>query len=607
MYVTEADARGALIHYQSAAGEGLGLVDFSTATMRALLVPAGVDEHTVIPVGLGELWAIVSTGQSVTLIHRTGTAGSRTISAPAHHHKLHQMGDWLITAAGASSEEQMLAFPLTGGAARTVLPALARDFVTGSDGSLYAIGGPDRYHWGIHRISLSAQGIPTTEQLESLPSQSVQRYGPALTHGELTVRQVDGFEQSTQKYRASVSGPVAVSATPTWNCSITNDLLCSNQYNNGGLATGDGRLVGTSPNYDSNCLGADCDSEVLIQDARPGGSRRKFSLTTSGTGPLRRAAVTAVSGRYLMVSADATIGAASVRFAVDIDSGKVLDQVKVAPDGVAVLWGSMLWQPEGSAGVIAATDLRTGQIVRRIDLHSGCRPTELQAAGDWFYTVCVSSGGTYSYAAYHAPTGKSIPLPFDEARSEAKLGDGYVVRKTRYGLNVYNLRSGKVQLEHEAPASTWWNLWTVDRFGGGFAFIDEKTDGDVIHLVGVTGKTGPLTAIDQSIPATVTPKNPASGTTRWWLSKPAASWKLTVRSTASGITSVVRSGGEARGLIDISWDGTDQKGGRLYAGTYEWTLTAQPADGHGPALKSTGTLRLANSIPAGRPTPPRPH
>ncbi|MFK0050041.1 hypothetical protein ACIQU4_39225 [Streptomyces sp. NPDC090741] len=63
----------------------------------------------------------------------------------------------------------------------------------------------------------------------------------------------------------------------------------------------------------------------------------------------------------------------------------------------------------------------------------------------------------------------------------------------------------------------------MDRFGGGFAYIDEKVDGDVINLVGVTGKTGPLTAIDQSIPAMVTPKNPTSGTTRWWLSKPAAS------------------------------------------------------------------------------------
>lgn len=168
-----------------------------------------------------------------------------------------------------------------------------------------------------------------------------------------------------------------------------------------------------------------------------------------------------------------------------------------------------------------------------------------------------------------------------------------MVRKTRYGLDIYNLRSGKVELEHGALASTWWKLWTVDRFGGGVAYIDEKDEKDLVRLVGVTGKTAPLTTIDQSIPTKVTPKSPTSGNIRWWLSKPAASWKLTARNTTSGISYVVRSGGEARGLIDVAWDGKDQNGRTLYGGTYEWTLTAQPADGHGPALKSTGTLAAA--------------
>ncbi|MGW8779013.1 FlgD immunoglobulin-like domain containing protein [Streptomyces sp. NPDC055796] len=603
--VTEADARGALIEYRSATGVGLGMVDFATATMRALPVPAGANENTFFASGLGDQWAAVSTGrEDVTLIPRTGTAGTRTISAPGSHSELHQVGDWLITDTRGQLplENQMLAFPLSGGAPRTVLPALARGFVTGSDGSLYAIGGPDRRHWGIHRVSLNPQGVPVTEQLEPLPSKPVTRYRPTLANGDLTVRQTDNQAESIQRYRASVSGPVALSATPAWNCGIYHDPLCSDWFNEV-PATGDGRLVAVNPYYGSStCLGAECESDVLIQETGPGGTRRQFSLTSPGTGPLRRAAIKAVSGRYLLVTAEATVGGASVRVAVDIDSGKVLDNVKLTADGAAALWGSVLWQPEGGSGVIAATDLRTGQVVQRIDLKTGCRPYELQAAGDWLYSVCGSNGST-SNAAYHVPTGRSIPLPFTEDRSEAKLGDGYVVRRTPDGLTVYNLRSGTARLEQSVLASTWWNLWTVDRFGGGFVYIDRE-EGDSIHLVGVTGNAGPLKVVDQSIPATVTPKKPTDGHTRWWLSKPASSWKLTIRSTASGVTSVVRSGGEARGLIDILWDGTDRSGKRLYAGTYEWTLTAVPADGQGAALKSTGTLRLANSIPVGRPSAP---
>ncbi|MFD9518635.1 FlgD immunoglobulin-like domain containing protein [Streptomyces sp. NPDC059979] len=598
--VREVDARGALLQYRGPTGVRLGLVDYATATMRALPL-VGANEHTFIPVGLGRQWAAASTAQGkVTLMSRDGVAGPRTIDARAGG-KMYQMGDWLIAAVSGYGDGQVLASPLSGGAARIVLPALARDVVTGSDGNLYGVGGPDRYHWGIHRISLNAQGIPVTEELESLPSQSVQRYGPTLTHGELTVRQIDDIRMSTLAYRASVSGPVSVSPTPTWDCSIVHDLVCSNQHYDLGMATGDGRLVATSPHPDSGCLDSACNSEVLVQEARPGGSRRTFPLATSHTGPLRNARIRAVSGRYAVISASPTIGTAP-GFVVDIESGKVLDNISVEPYGVFALWGSMLWRPEGGTGVIAATDLRTGQVVKRVDLRTGCFPGVLQVVGDWFYTSCSADASTYTYAAFHAPTGRSTPLPFEErAQSEVQLGDGYVVLKTRSGLDLYNLRSGKLEREHVVWASTWWKRWTVDRFGSAFAYIDETDEKDVVHLVGVTGKTSPLTVIDQSIPSKVTPSSPTGGNTRWWLSKPAASWKLTVRNTTSGITSVVRSGGEARGLIDVAWDGTDQNGKRLYGGTYEWTLTSRPADGHGPAAVTTGTLSLASAPVAVRP------
>ncbi|MEV6683111.1 hypothetical protein AB0N09_40590 [Streptomyces erythrochromogenes] len=604
--VKEADARGALLRYQGPAGMRLGLVDYASATMRALPLPAEASALGDIPAGLGRQWTAVFAGKDkISLVSRTGTAASRTITAVGAYGYLHQTGDWVINARGGFSSSELVAYPLAGGTARTVLPALATDPVAGTDGNLYAIGGPDRYHWGIHRISLNAQGVPVAEELEPLPSQPVQRYGPTLTHGELTIRQIDDFEHSTHAYRASVAGPMTVPATPAWSCSIMHDLICSHPSWDVGWATGDGRLVSATPGVQSNCLETACNSDFLVQEARPGGARRTFPLSTPATGPLRVAEVKAVSGRYAVIWAIATVDRQARGFVVDIDAGKVLD-VKVDATGVFSLWGSLLWRPDGDSGAVAATDLRTGQITKRVDLRTGCRAGELQVTGDWFYTWCSRNAANYTYSAFHAPTGKAFPLPFaDTERSEAKLGDGYVVNQTRNGLYLYNLRSGAVVREHTAYLPTYWRQWTVDRFGGGVAYIDDTDAKDEVHVVGVTGKSSPLTVIDQSIPATVKAKSTTSGNTRWWLSKPAASWKLTVRDTDSGITSVIRSGGEARGLIDVAWNGTDQNGKRLYGGVHEWTLTVQPADG-GAALKSTGTLTFASAGSAARPPQQRP-
>ncbi|MFI8498062.1 hypothetical protein ACIGFK_06110 [Streptomyces sp. NPDC085524] len=579
--VKAVDALGALVEYTTPAGRRVGLVDFTTAAMRTIPLPSGVGSaDDLLSVGLGEKWIVLAPygSSKVTLTARTGTAQTRTVTAPGALHQVHQMGDWLFLAEGGNM--QLVAVPLSGGTPRIVLPALARDpFVIGTNGTLYAVGGPDRYHWGIQSITLNAQGIPVAKELESLPSLPVRRYRPALTHGELTLGQTDHWDNTTQLYRTSVSGPAAITQTPTWSCGGYHDPICDRvrSYYYPSLPTGDGRIVGVTP---ESCNG--CQGEVYVQDSRPGGSRRTLPLRTA-TAALKYPTAKAASGRYLLFSAsgDPTRN----DFVADLDTGKVLGDIPVAISGVS-LWGALLWQPEGDTGVIAATDLRTGQVVRRIDLHTGCRPYELQVAGDWFYAACSQKAG-YTYAAYHAPTGKLIPLPFQEERAAAKLGDGYVARRDRNGLAIYNLRSGSAVREYEDYEEA--NGWTVDRFGGRIARIDKD---DKVRIIGVTGKNSPLSVIDQAIPPTVTPNSSTSGNTRWWLSKPAASWKLTVRNTANGISTVVRSGGETRGVIDVAWDGKDQNGRRLFGGGYEWTLTVQPADGHGPAVKSTGTLNL---------------
>jgi hypothetical protein len=133
--------------------------------------------------------------------------------------------------------------------------------------------------------------------------------------------------------------------------------------------------------------------------------------------------------------------------------------------------------------------------------------------------------------------------------------------------------------------------WTVDRFGGGVAYADTEQR---VHVVPAGFPASALTAID----STVTAKSAGfSGT--WWLSKPAAAWKVTVRNTA-GATVRTLSGSDARGLLTAAWDGKDSAGCLVVNGTYTWTLTAQPADGQGSALSRSGSLTVTAGAAAAR-------
>ncbi|WP_327132663.1 hypothetical protein OG311_18170 [Streptomyces sp. NBC_01343] len=278
---------------------------------------------------------------------------------------------------------------------------------------------------------------------------------------------------------------------------------------------------------------------VHIRDARTGGSQRTVKLP----GALRNPGIVSSSGRHLLVGAE-TDGVPR-KPVLDIDAGKVLD-IKPAP--AAGLWGSLLWQPEGDKGVVAATDLRTGQVVRHVDLGSACRPYELQANGDWFYSTCAADGA--GAAAYHVPTRRRIPLPFVAERplGRVRLGDGYVVQDNA-GLNLYNLRSGQPVKEYQVQqyVAGYGLDWSVDRFGGRPAHLDQ---GETIHVVGVTGAASPL------------------------------------------------------GVIDLVWDGKDQAGRVVINGAYDWTLLAVPADGQGAQLKATGPVTLTGAkLPTGRGRP----
>ncbi|WP_199551496.1 FG-GAP-like repeat-containing protein [Streptomyces sp. N35] len=86
----------------------------------------------------------------------------------------------------------------------------------------------------------------------------------------------------------------------------------------------------------------------------------------------------------------------------------------------------------------------------------------------------------------------------------------------------------------------------------------------------------------------------------WQLSRPAASWALTVKSSTTGATVRTLTGGEQRGRIDVTWDGTYASGAYVPSGAYSWTLSATPADGLGASVSATGRVTVTGGSAARR-------
>ncbi|MGP3687529.1 hypothetical protein ACTVZO_23020 [Streptomyces sp. IBSNAI002] len=600
LWVYTSDEKGALIAYRSpgADRDTLAVLDFATATLTPLALPADAADPTFADVALGTEWVSVrkSGSTKATVYSRADLAVSRTVTVPARGY-LQPVGDWLVTQDTQSSTGGVTAVPVAGGAPRTLLARSAdRGMKTGTDGSAYVAGGTDSSHWAMYRIKPGPDGAPAPTPVLDLPPDPADRVTLSLAQGRLIAGQEDPV-RSMQGYALPLTGTSPASQTPDWSCDEpTDSRLCAPRGDIPGwtTATGDGRIVSLSSMGQGSCGTMICGAVVNVRETRPGGTFRQAHL--AGTEALEPYLIDSASGRYVIFTATETKGTSKIirTLVADIDAGKLLD---AKPSQAATLWGSTLWDREDNT-VVAGTDLRTGQVTQRADL--GCSPHELQASGDWLYFSCSSNGAGAS--AFHLPSKKRIPLPFTGARDGVRLGDGYVVNQTDTGLEVHNLRSGAPVREREIaqPLKRYGSDWTVDRFGGRLAYTDAK---ETVHALGVSGNASPLAVIDQDIPATVDFKTAKSWSSRWWLSKPVSSWKLTVRNKTSGISTVVRSGGEARGLITPAWDGKNQSGGYLYTGEYEWTLTARPADGQTPELRTSGSVKVTG-IPSRVVRPP---
>ncbi|WP_371664649.1 FG-GAP-like repeat-containing protein [Streptomyces sp. NBC_00280] len=460
------------------------------------------------------------------------------------------IGDWVLYPDTAKNE--IRAVPVTGGATRTLLTASTGEFVDGDDGTLYIEGGTDAEHWAVQRITLGPDGAPAVEPMVPLPAVSLyEAGGVAVDQGRVLL--------GTEKVNSPSSIPGTDLTASALSLTPDGTLTAAPPENLGDL----GYEV---PHPADDPYHVECYDECL-------------RLTGTGEGGVahqqyRVARVVAASASYTVVRT--TQGVQEVR-----DGDKVL---ATGSWPAAALWGNTLWAARTEASGATVLERFSLPSMRRLEPLpiASCFATDLQVVGRYVYFSCGPDGraGVYDQERHSE---EAVP------RGYAKLGDGYLVSQDDEAgkLLITYLRGaipadqvgtgelGPLPSPPYAPADLRGRFWNVDRFGGPVAYT--TASGDVtVKWPQVT--TSPLTATDATVPTSVDLRQGGVFEGVWHLSRPAASWRLTVATSAGA---VVRTfiGGPASGKIAATWDGRAENGTLVRTGTYRVKLTARAANG----------------------------
>ncbi|MET9955348.1 FlgD immunoglobulin-like domain containing protein [Streptomyces sp. NPDC006339] len=262
--------------------------------------------------------------------------------------------------------------------------------------------------------------------------------------------------------------------------------------------------------------------------------------------------------------------------------------------GPTALGGSTLWTTTGTAGAVAAIDVRTGATTRTVTA-ADCVIKDVQSVGADLYWRCDAKAGVYNTA-----TKVNTTLP---AHRTGRLGDGYVTHEKDGVLSQTPLRGTGQTRELGRPADVLpEHGWSVDRFGGHTVFADAQQQ---IHVVPSGVPASPVSVVDSTVSSDILDVEGGDAWSgQWWLSRPVASWTLTVKNPAG---QVVRTfdGHQTRGLVKAAWDGNGANGSPVADGRYTWELSAPAADGAGAALSTGGTVFVTRGgISTFKPVPP---
>ncbi|WP_308315482.1 VCBS repeat-containing protein [Streptomyces sp. ISL-100] len=489
------------------------------------------------------------------------------------------VGEWLVYASTTSLALE--AVPLDGGPSITLLRRTNRRVLTGPDGTAVTVGGYKADDWGIRRVTAGPDGRPQVALVKKLPAVPATVEGLSLAQGRL------GLIDNSTGVKGDYGRTLSATGTPTYG---ERARLTDYGYDVPPCADGDaacGVLHGMGDGRFARLERDNAERDLVRVDGPRDDDHITLAVPEGGE-------ITSVTRDHLIH----TSSAAKKQTVYRLSDGKAV--VQRAP-GAASVWAGRLWTSGAEKGTVTALDIATQKTSEAAATGAGCVPDELQAVGRWVYWSCPSGGPA---GVYDRTAKKSVPVP----SGEALLGDGWVVTHDKAAgklvLTAVDTGEARSRTVGELPGTTVSQRhvrWTVDRFGGNAAYVDGEQR---VHLVpsGVLGQrmtTAGAPANSTQVTARTFDAVPGDVTTTP-LSKPAASWTLTLRDKGTGkVVDTVR-GGAAREQLTAHWHGMvpgAQGDAAFPNGTYGWTLSVLPADGNGAALQRTGTVKLRGAAP----------
>ncbi|MFG3344247.1 FlgD immunoglobulin-like domain containing protein [Streptomyces sp. NPDC048018] len=283
--------------------------------------------------------------------------------------------------------------------------------------------------------------------------------------------------------------------------------------------------------------------------------------------------------------------AAGRQYVVDTARDVVVREQRAQAAALEQKW--LLKPAPRNPGAVNVVDLVTGRVTETVALGTACVPDELQRSGTLLYWSCASAG---TAGVRDLATGHAYPAP----ASGVLLGDRFLAHRDAAGdLRLTALRGdgdtadlGTVTgLKQSAQGDGRGTTWTLDPRAGKLAWVD--TD-DTVHVTAPQQGVSPLRVAGSTTPRALARTGTAEWAAAWWLSKPAASWRLTLTDRRTGEAVRTWTGGEALSAVRVSWDGRDGAGTPVAAGAYTWLLTSAPSDGVGAEAAVTGVVRVTD-------------
>ncbi|MEU9088669.1 FG-GAP-like repeat-containing protein [Streptomyces sp. NPDC048428] len=578
------DAHGQVVRYRKGDDEVTGWLDVEQGRFTAL--PYTVQSWYYL-VALSATHLVWFYDGTLHVASRQDTAAPvRTVQVGDIAQVLGLVGDTVIvsrydSALGRYETDRAVsrveAVPLNGSAPRTLLARTSRQAMPTPGGGLLVAGGADPDHWGVSLIEATGGGGVTVRRIADAYPRKTARTVSQLTlaQGRLTTVEQDPVGDWTYLHTRETG----VAGSPTAGARTTRGRIAPENYSEGRprlFDTGDGRTVisgyGTGAAQQPQLLGA--------AQALPGtriDSSRSY-LTAAATG-----------GRFAALTRpyDST-GAAETRI-VDLDTGRT---VYTTTETVRAMWGTTVWVMSGNDTVVPF-NLLTGQQGEPVWFGRGCLLNDFQAVGRWLLWNCVLN--SEGQGVYDTVTKRNLTLVSGSGWEQAQLGDGFVATVEAGRLKVIDVRSG-TPVSHTAGEFEG-NAWDVDPYTG---VIAQLRSDNTIRLTSSDVPVSALVQRDATVAASVDFKGGAAQwSPKWWLNKPAASWKLVINNRA-GTAVRTLSDGLARGVVFPAWNGKDGSGRLVPNGTYTWKLTVTPADGQGAALTKTGTVKGTGAAAARR-------